>query len=616
MAHRNARPPAGLPHDAPAKRRPGPISITLALALSISLLVILAVSLVLLIGLGVGRQNTLDLLNRQAALLVDALEQGVEAHLEPARRQVRFLARVFETGEVSLADRQRVLDLLTGALAGTPQLSALITWDADHHRIGVFNERDGAYGPIPGDEETRPGIRARLDQLPAEATWGELVFTRGQTFINVGQSLHHDGKVIGYLVAAVSVPELSQIVTEIGDAYGMNAFILQGRDQVVAHPMLVFGHPEQSETSPAVGRLRVGDPVLGALWDAEPVPGLARTGEGDVEIRQVAFGSQHYIVLYSWTERYGTPWVLGAYLPATHVGQEVRRLQLSAAVGLGVLVLAVLAAIGLGRLIARPIVRLADSAALIGSLELERVGTLPRSIIRELNDQARAFNTMLAGLRTFSTYVPRSLVARLIAKGEDQSIVSIERELTVMFTDIVSFTAMAEPLPPSATAAFLNHHFGLLCACVEAELGTVDKYIGDALMAFWGAPEKQKDHALRACRAALAIADAIAADNRQRRARGEPPVRVRIGLHSGPVVVGNIGAPGRVNYTIVGDPVNAGQRLEDLGRTVDPPAEVVILVSGETRAELGDAFRLTALGTLQVKGRAEPLQVFRLLGTS
>jgi class 3 adenylate cyclase len=443
------------------------------------------------------------------------------------------------------------------------------------------------------------------------------VFTRGQTFINVGEALHRDGALIGYLVAAVSVPELSQIVTAIGDLYGMTAFILQGRDQVVAHPMLVYGHPEQSEASPAVGLLRVGDPVLGALWNREPMPAFARAGEADVEIREIELGEHQYVALYSWTERYGQPpWVLGAYMSAADVGQEVRRLQLSFAVGLAVLLLAVLAAIVLGRLIARPIVRLADSAALIGSLELERVGGLPPSVIMELNDQARAFNTMLAGLQTFSTYVPRSLVARLIAKGEEQSIVSIERELTVMFTDIVSFTTMAESLPPSETAAFLNHHFGLLGACVEAEQGTVDKYIGDALMAFWGAPEKQKDHALRACRAALAIAAAIAADNQQRASRGEPPVRVRIGLHTGPVVVGNIGAPDRVNYTIVGDPVNAGQRLEDLGKTIEPPAEVVILVSGETKAELADAFHLEPLGALQVKGRAEPLQVFRLLGAT
>ena len=91
-------------------------------------------------------------------------------------------------------------------------------------------------------------------------------------------------------------------------------------------------------------------------------------------------------------------------------------------------------------------------------------------------------------------------------------------------------------------------------------------------MAFWGAPTRQQDHASRACRAALAIADAVRADNRRRQGEGLPPVRIRIGLYDGRVVAGNIGAPGRINYTLVGDAVNAANRLEQLGKEVDPSA--------------------------------------------
>ena len=133
-------------------------------------------------------------------------------------------------------------------------------------------------------------------------------------------------------------------------------------------------------------------------------------------------------------------------------------------------------------------------------------------------------------------------------------------------------------------------------------------------MAFWGAPEIQTDHAERACRAAADIAGRIAAENARRRAAGLAPVRIRIGLHSGPAVVGNIGAPGRMNYTIVGDTVNVAQRLEQLGKQVYGGApETAVLISGDTAARLGSRDRLEPAGSFEVSGRREPVEVFKLV---
>src|SRR4029077_6688756 len=151
------------------------------------------------------------------------------------------------------------------------------------------------------------------------------------------------------------------------------------------------------------------------------------------------------------------------------------------------------------------------------------------------------------------------------------------------------FTPHAEDLAEQDTADLLNHHFALVGACIEREQGVIDKYIGDAVMAVWGGLSRMEDHADHAVRAALAIADVIREDNATRRAAGEAPIRVRIGLHSGPVVVGNIGAPGRVNFTVVGDTVNIAQRFEQLGKEFMSPAdEVVVLVSGNTLAGVKD----------------------------
>jgi adenylate cyclase len=328
----------------------------------------------------------------------------------------------------------------------------------------------------------------------------------------------------------------------------------------------------------------------------------------------VGVGEESYVVLFTWAEDFGAvPWAFGAWFKMEDVTAEMKRLMWAGFGGGAVLLLGVLAAILLGRGIARPVRRLAAGAQHIGEFDLTQVERMPPSMIRELNDQAQAFNTMLTSLRSFETYVPRPLVKRLIREGGDQTVESVERELTVMFTDIVGFTAMAEGMPANDVARLLNHHFALLGACVEEAGGTLDKYIGDAIMAFWGAPEKQKDRALRACRAALGMTAALEADNAKRVAAGEPPVRIRIGIHTGQVVVGNVGWPGRINYTIVGDTVNACQRLEALGKEMDRGDAVTILISGATAERLDESFKVEPAGSFAVKGRTEAIEVYRLL---
>jgi len=267
----------------------------------------------------------------------------------------------------------------------------------------------------------------------------------------------------------------------------------------------------------------------------------------------------------------------------------------------------------IGRLISRPAKQLAAAAEAVGEFELDAVPRIRDSRLREMGLAAEAFNGMIAGLKLFEAYAPRRLVWRLLRAGEEATASSDSRELTVQLTDIAGFTKLAETLSADEVASFLNSHFALLGHCVEVEDGTIDKYIGDALMAFCGAPELQADADARACRAALQISAVIERDNAERKTSGKPPVRVRIGIHKGPVVVGNIGFPGRINYTIVGDAVNVCQRLEALGRDVNSGRDVATLLSSDVVAALNGDFEVRHHGVCEVKGRAEPIDVFELL---
>ena len=293
------------------------------------------------------------------------------------------------------------------------------------------------------------------------------------------------------------------------------------------------------------------------------------------------------------------------------IGDQFIRLLGSTAVAFLVLIVAIVLGILLARYLARPIVQLSKAEAQVGDLELGNIQIPGGSFIREINNQILAFNRMVDGLRTFETYVPRALVRRIISQGGSGAVTSTESNLALMFTDIIGFTKMSENMAPGEVAKFLNDHFAIVNECIEAEGGTIDKYIGDAAMAFWGAPDAQSDQATRACRAALAIKRRM---EEAAKTHAGPDLRVKISLHTGPLIVGNIGAPGRINYTVVGDTVNTGSRIEDLCDSVDDGARAIILVSDQIVAEAGDGFEFTPVGNFAVKGKSKPVEVYRLVG--
>ena len=590
--------------------------ITILLAVAIGGLVLLSTASIFALQWTVSRTNTLELVNEVSTLVLDHLEEGVRGHLVPAEDQVELVAQQIEAGHYDLREVNALQGLLTGALAGVPQIVAIGTWDSDLQRTLAARPPEGGLVRQLVDDSENAEINAAVEGLRSAegAFWGELVpGDDGQTLINLRRPLRRHGEWIGFVVSITTVPQFSALVAEIGESFDGTAFVLYGRDRVLAHPNLAVSTPELPEGEVLASINAVGDIVLASLWSGRPVPGIGGVTGSDVHVVDVELGQGRYAVAYREIEGFGAePWIVGLWLDAESIGQEFHRLIGSAVIGVLLVLLSLGAALLLGRFIARPVRQAALGAARVGELDLDHVEPLRPSLFRELNEQAKAFNAMLASLRAFETYVPKALVRRLMSGGEEPAIGSEERELTVLFTDIVGFTPLSERESAGAVAAFLNEHFALLGACVEAEGGTIDKFIGDALMAFWGAPDRQSDTAQRACRAALAMARALAADNAARAAAGKAPVRVRIGIHTGPVVVGNIGAPGRINYTIVGDTVNTGQRLEALGKTMDDDAEVVILISETTAARLDGSFETRPSGAFEVKGRQERVEVFRL----
>ncbi len=611
-------------------RRRRTYSITVTLAVAIGSLVFVGVLSVLVLGLTSAQRNTFALLEARANDTISNLQLRVRQELSPASAQVQFLHDRILSPEMDIADTGRMTDLLTGALAGAPQVFGVGFVYSDMKVLNVTRQ-GGRPVPSMSDLSSRPlALRAARDYADKTGIfWGELIPATDDlnaTFINLRMPVQRNGEYLGLLVAVVSVSRLSQFVQTLAMEPGSEAFILYGPQHVLAHPALTDGfmrglRGNREGIDQLLPRIDdVNDPVLAAIWGGGKGPDdVIRLGGPRAAVAATVGHAQviegvRYLYSYRQVDTLGdTPWYIGLYLPAASFAAEIQRLITAGIAGFVVLVLSLIASIFLGRRIARPIKRIAAAANTISDLRLDAVEDLPSSRIRELDDQARAFNSMVNGLRWFQNYVPRRLVKRLLEEeGEAGGLKSLTREVTVIFTDIAGFTAQSEAMDAEEVATLLNDHFSDVSGAIEAEEGTIDKYIGDSVMAFWGAPHRQDDHARRAARAVIDMAERFRARNRSRRLQGLAPIRVRIGVHSGEVVVGNIGAPGRVNYTIVGDAVNIGSRLEQLGKDVAPEAEVVALMSAATAAQLGDDMPRAPAGAWSLRGREGAVEVFRL----
>ncbi len=284
---------------------------------------------------------------------------------------------------------------------------------------------------------------------------------------------------------------------------------------------------------------------------------------------------------------------------------DLRR-AMGAILGVGI---AFFAAALLARGVARPISEMADTAQGIGEGRFDIA--LPEDREDEVGDLSRAVNRMARGLRErerlrdmFGRYMSRQVADRLLGQDANIDVKGELREISVLLSDIRGYTSLTERLGAAEVVALLNEYFAILVEEVVREDGVIDKFMGDAMLCWFGAPLPQADHAARAVRAASAIQRRLVAWNADRVARGLPAVLTGIGIASGDVVVGNIGSPQKLEYTAIGDAVNLASRLcskADGG---------VVLATGHVRAAGGGQW--TQVGAVPVKGVSEPVDVWRL----
>jgi class 3 adenylate cyclase len=594
------------------------IAISTALMLGFGILVFAAAASILGIGLWSAHQNTITLLRDRAELSVDLLVERVRGHLGPVMESNAHLADMIASGEAGPEDPVQLAEYMEAAIAATPQVRGMTFIRTDFTAIRLTRGKEG-FGVRISDWSGNPNLERRMDEARGAEFpyWGELFWasTSKVTLLNRRAPVRKNGRFIGMLISVVSLADLSLFLKQADRESGnLHSFLLYGSNHVLAHPNMAAGGYQRAERFPIPSLAQIGDPILTNVWNKNfRRPGIPLSPKTQGHLLDIDDTS--YAVFYRELEGYAVgPLLAGSYAPIDGgFGAEYQRLFLAAAIGASILLIAVIGALWLGRRMALPIKGLAAAAEKVRGLRLDPPPVIRRSRLAEMDDAATAFNSMISGLRWFETYVPRTLVQSLMAGGDEPLGTSAEQVVSVLFTDIRNFTTRVENMEAADTAAFLNDHFSTVAQSIKSEAGTIDKYIGDSVMAYWGAPQPIDDHAQRACRTAIGIRDSIGRLNTQAAEQGVAPLKMGIGIHCGPVLAGNIGAPGRVNYTLVGDTVNLALRLEQLTKPlVDPDHAVTILVSKDVAELVGDEIDLIPCGEHDIRGRVATIDVYRI----
>jgi adenylate cyclase len=630
------------------------VPIRRSLLTSVSLMILGLCLAILAVTLYTGRQIVEGASTRLIGQSLNQADAEVQVFFEPLEPSLRLARRWVESGLIDIEDDRQLNRFFVPLLETYPQISSVNYGDAEGRGWMLLRQPDGwlnrrvdppAHGPRvfyrrwsgdgrdtrewwvddPGPEdrydprtrswyETAVTGAARLEpdaRRPAKVYWTEpyVFFTTREPGITAAAHVRtRSGRRI--------VMALDVLLNDITEATQGIEVSTHGFVAVLDEDRRLLGLPRHERFQDPAARFdallqRPADLGIEVFDDAIAAR-QARGGESLPTETIFPFRSGGQAHWAGARVRMVPPerrFLLVVVVPERDLLGPVNRLRLGVlAATVLALAAAVISAFQLARRYGAPLSELARNSARIRRLDL-RSGQPVRSRIREVAELANAQDGMRTALDAFSRYVPTDVVRELLELGEAARIGGERRDLTVLFTDIQGFTSIAERKSPEELTRHLAAYFEEMLAIID-ETGTVDKLVGDGIMAFWGAPYPDPHHARHAVEAALECSDRLEQLNRRWQREGEPPLPTRFGLATGAALVGNVGSPRRLSYTAVGDVVNLASRLEGLNRLYGTN-----ILAAEPIPELaGDEFVWREVDRVRVVGRREAVAIHELLG--
>lgn len=412
------------------------------------------------------------------------------------------------------------------------------------------------------------------------------------------------GQLLGVFEIEIKLVGISNFLASLDIGKDGTAFIINSKEDLVAFPRMEKKMGEVAEST-KLETLEKDRPWL--------IAALSEYNKSHQDKFVFEYAGIRYLVHFKEIPQFAAfGWKIGVVVPeSSFVGHLEKRYIYITLLGIGILLLGLLIASFFSKRISDPLKLLVGETERIKNFHLEG-GKLGNSIITEVDALANAIYSMKVNLRSFQKYIPAVLVRQLIQSGQDIELGGEKKVLTVFFSDIKGFTTIAESSDPEQLVIHLEEYLDEMSKIIIDENGTIDKYIGDSIMAFWNAPLPDIKHCLHACSAALKCKNRLSELNTLWEQQGKPVFISRFGIHMGEVIIGNIGSSERLNYTAIGDNINLASRLEQLSKVYG----TVIIVSEIVVNEVGDNFVFRMLDRIKVRGKTGTYIIYELLAES
>ena len=581
----------------------------------------ISVLVVLWMGLAGMRVTSADLLGSRTAAIVDNATEQVDRLLKPIEVQGRWLAAQVASGELNPADAAQWASTVEAVVSATPQVFAVVTVDQSGTGYIHSDLSDDLIVRDWSRQSEMADFMARIKAMaPGSMEWGRPLLSREldppQPMLILRLPLYRNGDYWGPLMLTVSLSELSRTLVEEAADGTLVPFILYDRKWVLAHPSLVRSgeirlRPDPADNISVLGGEaltpieELGDNFLSGLASAVAVNQriVAPVPDASILFKEVDETETAYVIRE--INRYGPrPWGIGTYFD-TSIGDDViERLLGMGIAGGAVFLVSLVIAILMGRRAAKPAQRLAVAAHGVQEGDLGETVHVPGTRIYELDLAGQSFNNMVVGLKErerirdqFGRFVPEAVAAAILA--EDGDLTPTTTEATVLFTDIEKFTTVAEGLRPEEVVGLLNEYFSAAVKILERHKGVITQFQGDAILATFNVPARDPRHAANAVSAAVELQRLTAG-----RTFAGLRLGIRIGVNTGLLVAGNVGAAGRLNYTVHGDAVNLAARLEQVNKE---HGTRIIIADSTVRQAPGFPYR--ELGSVTVRGKENPVVI-------
>ncbi|MFA7229835.1 MAG: adenylate/guanylate cyclase domain-containing protein [Victivallaceae bacterium] len=580
------------------------------------------------------RASTIELVKSNFQQQAETVIHKTDNYMKAARLTTEIAVEVFKQPDLKLGLNTEYANYLLKVIQTQPQITFFYFGDEQGNFLQagilgddiyvkhivqvngkastVFEYYDKNLKPLRREviADSKYDPRSRPWYIGALATkktfWSEpyIFFENGKPGITVSCPVFNpDNSIKGIMAADITLGGLSEFIKKADDFDHGLMFMVDNNNLLLA-----FTDPNRMTINEngKVRRLMPEELKIPQITDA-----MRQYKDNGEKLFLYNSNDTSYLACFArFPKEFGKAWKFVFIAPEDDfLGAMKNTLKMTLLLSLAVMIIAIAAAVMLARQISRPIEKLAAEVLEVKNFNLDSRAEI-KSHIHEIQTMDSAVKDMKNSLKAFRLYVPSVLVNQLIASGEDVTVGGRDRELTLFFSDIAGFTDISESIPPKELMLQLSEYFDQVTRIIETEKGTLDKFIGDAVMAFWGAPIANEDHAVCACRAALKCQKAINALNKEWQQVGKYAFVTRIGLHSSYMVVGNMGSSQRLNYTVIGDGVNLASRLEGLNKIY----HTGILISKATHRYVQNIFICRIIDQIAVKGKSQSVVIYELLG--